>query len=350
MTWPIGAPIRSHLKEPWEVESRITAKLLLSALMLTVSLTSLSAAPFAEVSRNFAVLESREGGEYLCAIVNMDGGVFAVASQSLFFDPVPVFRLKAFNTGEVLRQASFEFALQGDFVRVKLDESQVDAGMGLGENPQMVYSITENDGIVYRSEAKGGNLYKDSFRCAPGSPVLDSDGRFVGVASRTDDGIGEIELAAAVLGSDVKWQAASPQSFAKQAFLLRELRDLYKALSHAHRHSGINRFIEIDANSHRQLLPWLKDQNVKALANSLAKPTREDAMREHRARCLHYTNLRRLAVFFSSSAISVRQGRWPSEYLKENAQKVFDLHDKATQKIQAELKVMLERHPSVKEI
>ncbi|MBN1864451.1 MAG: hypothetical protein JW808_06085 [Victivallales bacterium] len=326
------------------------SKFWLCVLIPSLLSVPLGAVTFDDLSRDFIVLESLEGRGYLCARVRMAGGFFAVTSQSLFFDPVPVFRLKSFNSGEVLGQGSFEISLHGDFVRIKLEGNQSGTGMELGSEAETVYSMIGREGIVYKSEVTEGNLYSDSFRCTSGSPVVDIDGRFVGVASRTDDGMGEIKLKAVVLEDDVEWLKAAPQSFTKQVYSLHESRVFYQALNHVYKRSGVNKFIEINTDSHRQLIPWLKEQNEQAFINLLAKPlTREPAVRDHTARCLHYMNLRRIANFFSSNAISARSGRWPSEYLRENAGKVFDLHDSGARRVQAELKRLIEKHPSIKE-
>ena len=323
--------------------------------LVSLGAASAAAASFEEFSKGLVIIQSSSGKEYLAAAVKLDKGTYAVTSQSLFLNPVPKFRLKTFS-GEALENSDFDIDPKDDLVRIKIEDSPdlqplepaySDAGN------KNVYSLDSDTGIVYQSGAGGGSLVKKDFSCSYGAPVINDKGQFVGVASRTDDGLGnKEEIKPVSLGKDIKWQAEKPFLLAKEVYSLQQLVEFTKALDFVRDNNGKNEFIPIDSNTHPKLLSWLKDQNVQAFNNSVAKKTEKGsmgkAMREHQARCFQYSGMKRLVAFYSSNATMAKSGNWSSLYLKERAKSLYTENDKSADKMKAAMKSMVDKYPSVK--
>ena len=335
---------------------KITYKsMMMSCLLLALPAVSAMAASFEDLSKAFIVLESSSGKKYLCAAVKIDGASYVVTSQSLFLNPVPRFRLRSFITGKFLKQTGFEVGKQEDLVRIPFEGSsgvvplEFSGNAGSGGS---VYSMNPKTGIVYYCNAGGGNLNNKNFTCAAGAPVINNKGEFVGVSSRTDNGLGKnITIGVAPCVKDEEWQGLKPGLFSKQVYSLNKLWVFTKALSFIKGKNVLNRYIEIDSDTHLKLLSWLQDQNKKSKENKLSRSKNfrmGSGVQEHKDLGLYYTNLIRLTAFFNSNSILAKKTKWNSSYLKENARNVFDVNRQSARKCKDEMKALVKLHPSLK--
>lgn len=315
----------------------------------------LSAATFDELVKNFVVLQASNGKQYLTAAVQLDGGTYVVTSQSLFFNPIPKFRLKSFS-GKNLKYSGMEVSKLGDVTRIKLEDSKDVTGFpyaAKASGGKKVYCMNPETGIVKAANAGGGNLNNNKFKCIAGAPVLDSKGQFVGVVSRTDDGFGKnIEMKVFPLQQEEKWQDIKTISLAKQVYAITQLREFTKALDFTRDKNKRKGFMVIDTDTHPKLMGWTKEQNQKAFDNitakKLGKKAQGNALREHASRCFHYASIKRLCAFYSSNAQQAKKGRWCSAYLKNQAKKVYDINASSSRALKNTMKSMMEMYPSIK--
>lgn len=320
------------------------------------SFNTLSAASFDDLSKSFVVL-SGGGKQYLCVAVKMDDATYALTSQSLFMNPIPKFRLKAFSSGKSIKPTGFDISKLGDFARIKLgvaaDSGLVPLEKG-GGGGNKVYAMNPDTGIIFNSNAGGGNLSGKDFKCVAGAPVISKDGKFVGVASRTDDGFGKKneEYKVATL-ADEKWQEEKPGLLAKQVYSISKWGNFTNALEKTRDNFSKNTLIEINENTHPKLIGWYKDQNKFSFARMLAKKIKGKgsmgkAMREHEDRCFQYTNLKRLASFYSSNAQMAKKAKWKSTYLRNKGKKLYEENIAHYKDLRKRMKSMVDMYPSIK--
>lgn len=327
---------------------------MLSVFIVGMTVFSAIGATFEDLSKSFVVLQSSKGDEYLCAAVKMNGATYVVTSQSLFLNPIPKFRLLAFN-GKPINDTDFEIDKVGDFVRIKIADSPDVKSLEIAANQSgriTAYSMDPDSGIVFQSDAKG-NLVKKDFPAVCGSPIINDKGEFVGVSSRTDDGLGKkLEIKLAPLSKDVSWSPEKSFLFAKQVYLISELLEFTQALDKVNENNVKDQFIMIDSDTHPKLLSWLKDQNKKAFDALTSKKTGKGsmgkAMREHQARCFQYSGMKRLTAFYSSNATQAQKGKWSSVYIKERAKSLYNNNKASANKMKSSMKSMVEMYPSVK--
>ena len=326
-------------------------------LFVLTAVYSVSASSFDEISKSFIVFQASSGKTYLAAAVKMNGKPYVLTSQSLFFNPIPKFRLKSFS-GKNIKYSTCEAAGEGDFLRIKLEEGSPVTALPLAANAggnKEVYSMQPDTGIVHAAKAGGGNLARNGFPCVAGAPVINDKGQFVGVASRTDDGLGKrIVMKFAAIKKGEKWLSVKTGVIAKQAYSLEKMRNFTKALGDTRDNNGKNEFIEINENTHSKLMGWAKEQNKQAFDSLLAKKNTgkkaksSNAMREHQARCFHYASIKRLAAFYNSNAQMAKKGRWSSRYLKGKAKALFNENNSSAKELKGAMKSLVEMYPSIK--
>ena len=309
---------------------------------------------FEDASKGFVIIESSTGGKYLAVAVKMTDGEYIITSQSVFLYGIPKFRLKTF-TGKSLKQTGFEVDRKSDMVRIKYEKSPDITPLEPAPNAsgkKDVFSMDSATGIVYMSNARGGNLVNKGFNCSAGAPVINQNSQFVGVASRTDDGFGRrIEMKVAPISETPKWSSIKPFSFTKQVYSLHKLIEFTKALNYTRDHCGKKRLIEINEKTHPKLMGWAKNQNQQAWNIMLSRKTKASlgkAMREHQARCFHYSSLKRLSAYYSSNAQLAKKGRWRSLYLKGRAKSIYENNNASAKELKASMKSMVSIHPSIK--
>lgn len=314
--------------------------------------TRASYAPFDKVSNSFVIMEAKNGKKYLAAAVKIGEDGYVVTSQSIYMEGVTKFNLNTFH-GKNLNQIDFEVNAEEDLVRIKLEKSPDITLLPLAKNTsenKTAYKIDPYDGIIYQETADNNNLLNKNFKCTTGSPIINSKGEFVGVASRTDDEFGAMELKTASFKLGSKWISLKPLSFAKDVNLLQDIRDFTKAMDKTKTNHGQDQFIEINTMTHRKLMFWIQEQNLQAMAIKFVKndDSMAKAIREHRSRCFYYSSLKRLSFFYASNAQRATKTEWTSNYLKQQAEFLAKKNNETTEQIKNEMKSIVEAHPATK--
>lgn len=303
-----------------------------------------------DVSKGLVILETRNGKSYLAATVKIKQDVFVVTSQSLFLERIKDFKLKTFS-GEILKPTDCEINKEIDLLRFKIEKSQGLKPLELTGDPsesKIAFHINPYNAIVYPIFADPNCFIKGI--CTSGSPVINSRGDMVGVASRVETNFSENQFSIAMYNTAGKWESVDLDSFSPQVFLLQAFKDFYQALESTRQQYGKNQFIEINTGTHRKLNSLFTDINNKAME---VKFTRNNssmarAVKEHENRCFYYTSLKRLSFFYFSNARQCLKVEWPSAYLKQQAEFLAKQNQATEEALKQQMKKMVKEHPATK--
>jgi len=308
---------------------------------------------FKDLAKSFIIMQTANEKQYLAVAVKMKDGIYAMTSQSAFMDNIPKFRLKTFS-GKTLKYKIFEVSTVGDFIRIKLQENAPITPLKIAANAKgkkKVYSIKPDTGIIYSANAGSGNLLTKNFHCFPGAPVINEKGLLVGVASRTDNGLSnKIVIRTAIMKKE-KWKEVNARAFAQQVYSLTKLRTLTKSLDALKRINRRNGFLTITPTTHQKLIFLQKDQNQHLFDTRLSKPSGGSmgrAVRQHNARCFHFSSIKKLASFYSSNARTAQKTKWQSTYLKNMGKQLYTKNITVTKQIKKQMTGLVQRYPSIK--
>lgn len=277
------------------------------------------------------------------AAVKMQDGVYAVSSQSLFFNPIPRFRLKSFS-GKTLKYSKIEASRLGDLIRIKIDDGQGISGLEFGNSKggKKVYSMNPETGIVMKGDA-GKSLNTDKFNCVAGAPIIDDKGQFVGVASRTDNGFSKgVQMKLFPLSKEEKWQEIKDITLSRQVYTITMLRQFTKDLDNTRKGSR-GKFAFVDEDTPSKLIPLYKEKNELAFECATTTGKKKPDMGS-----FNFTVTRRLAAYYASNAQQAKKIRWVSAYLRNHAKKLYEVNNSSANKLEGEIKKMNKRNPSIK--
>lgn len=320
------------------------------AIYLTIfhCINILHSATFEELSKSFVILNSSTGEEYLCAVIKANNELYAISSQSIFFNKISKIKLRAFSSGKVLKYQAFQISKNDDLVRFKLKPTKSIIPLPIAEQESNgeIYSMNPLSGIIFKYKLKGTRINIQNSPITSGSPIINTNGEFLGVVSRLDTGMNKKSYNLCSYKKKNSWSKKKPFSFSKLVYSLTQYKEDLNLLNYLNKNNRPNSFVEFKPQNKTKFKSWLDMQNEQFMIRSFNRAS--SAQQRHKDQCIFYAQIKRLASYYNTITYSLKHGKWSSTYLKNQAVSLYSISNNNKTKLNTTLKEMVKQYPALK--
>lgn len=360
----------------------------------------LDAVDFDTVSRGIAFLESSNQKNAFAPIIEFDDGkIYAVTTQSVFLAGLSSFSLRDFN-GNQLKITGFDISTRKDIVRISIENNAFikalklyDKGSSIQVDPTTNINLDENIfsfshskkktkkskssdkskkdedskeknpetpkewGVFLSMDPLLGIITANSLSKAesnlitpfPGGVAFLDSGEIIGFSSIVNDfsSVGSKDTDFVRISKKDKWLPVAPKTFFKQIASLRKIRKRTLSLERIKRVNRVNTYIEIIPIYDASHMKFLEDHNLQYVEHAYSR-SKGSAKKNNKARCFHYSGLKRLAGFAYNLATTLKKTAWKSRFLKGNSIRLINRNLALRASFKKEVEKIQKAHPDTR--
>jgi len=297
------------------------------------------------------IIEKNDSTEFLSAIVNFKSELFAVASQSSFFEKPALFNFFSLKSHRLIKFSTLEYSSNNPIIRIKISNNHLSSIpiATISSKPAVCISMNPISFFIHTEKIQSSNLNKNlKFSIQAGGLLLNSNQEIVGIPVRFDNLFpsSKKQYKIARLNNN-SWHSIEYLRFLKAARKLHNYIKKSNDLINLFNNLKFQTYIELPSTMSPFFQKWILQHNANVMKRKLAgKLSRKNHFIKHKYQCLFYNEIIQLESYFKN--LLEKSSEYPTPYFTQKANYAKNRIKNTLKKLLLKEKDFLEKYPATR--